>query len=146
MTESTILSYMSHDHRECDALLAQAEETVQAENETLAKEQLQEFTYRMDLHFRREEKILFPAFEEETGMFQGPTTVMKMEHDQMRTVFGQIGNALANNDLDQIEGILETLVILMQQHNAKEEQILYSGCDESISNGADIIEKMKALT
>ena len=34
-------------------------------------------------HFDMEEKLCF-QFEEVTGMTQGPTMIMRMEHDQMR--------------------------------------------------------------
>ena len=29
---------------------------------------------------------MFPSFEEVTGMTQGPTMVMRMEHNQMRSI------------------------------------------------------------
>ena len=37
-------------------------------------------------HFEMEEAVLFPAFEEATGMTQGPTMVMHAEHVQMKGV------------------------------------------------------------
>ena len=35
-------------------------------------------------HFCAEEQVLFPAFEEQTGMLTGPTQVMRSEHMQLR--------------------------------------------------------------
>jgi hemerythrin-like domain-containing protein len=50
---------------------------------------------------------------------------MKMEHEQMRGLIANIGGLVTAKDKDEVLGEAETLLILMQQHNMKEEQILY---------------------
>ena len=50
--------------------------------------------------------------------------VMRREHDQMRTLFAQIEDALQRHDEDDFLGSTETLLILIQQHNMKEEGML----------------------
>ena len=54
----------------------------------------------------------------------GPTRMMRMEHEQMRQLFSELAEALENRDKDGYLGLSETLMILMQQHNMKEEQVL----------------------
>jgi len=67
-------------------------------------------------------------------MTQGPTRVMCMEHDQMRNSLAQLQRFLNAGELEQCEGILEGMLILIQQHNTKEENILYPLCDAHITS------------
>lgn len=83
---------------------------------------------------------MFPAFEAATGMTQGPTQVMRMEHRQMRGLMAQMQQAWAERDGEAFAGAAETLLILMQQHNMKEENILYPMCDQHVM--ADIGEQV----
>lgn len=83
--------------------------------------------------------MLFPAFENATGMTQGPTQVMRMEHGQMRELTEQMNQALAAQDADAFAGAAETLLILMQQHNMKEENILYPMCDQALAGQVDTL-------
>ena len=55
----------------------------------------------------------------------GPTAVMRMEHQQMRGLLDQIGEAMDANDAQQALDIGDTLLMLIQQHNVKEENMLY---------------------
>lgn len=91
------------------------------------------FIAEMERHFQCEEDLLFPAFEAATGMSQGPTQVMRMEHQQMRALMQQMQEAWTARDGDAFSGAAETLLILMQQHNMKEENILYPMCDRTVA-------------
>ena len=84
-------------------------------------------------HFASEEKTLFPTFEAKTGMTMGPTQVMRMEHVQMRALMDDAAVALADGETDNYLGLAETLLIMMQQHNMKEENILYPMCDQHLA-------------
>ena len=86
--------------------------------------------------------MLFPAFEEVNGP-AGPTQMMRMEHAQMRIMVEQIRTALAARDQQTFLGLAETLMLLIQQHNMKEEQILYPMMDESIVNVSDYVGKLQ---
>lgn len=50
---------------------------------------------------------------------------MRGEHDQMRELLVAAKFALDARDEDDYSGTAETLLIMMQQHNMKEENILY---------------------
>ena len=43
-----------------------------------------EFTCGLSRHINVEEGVLFPTFEQMTGMTTGPTTVMRSEHVEIR--------------------------------------------------------------
>jgi iron-sulfur cluster repair protein YtfE (RIC family) len=117
------------DHDACDNLYARAEEAVGQGNWEAARGSNAEFLGAMARHFGMEEEILFPAFEEASGSSMGPTQVMRHEHAQMRQLFEEMIEAVEGRDADGYLGAGETLLILMQQHNAKEEQILYPMTD-----------------
>ena len=86
-------------------------------------------------HFDCEEKTLFPTFEAKSGMRMGPTQVMRMEHGQIRALLDDAVDALEQANPDDFLGLADTLLIMMQQHNMKEENILYPMCDMRL--GAD---------
>jgi len=104
------------------------------------------FEAGMRRHFEMEEAILFPAFEEATGMTQGPTMVMRAEHVQMNGVLAQIQESLEIDDPDTTLGAGETLLMLIQQHNMKEEGMLYPMVDQQLTAQVpDLIQKMDAI-
>jgi len=127
-----IREFMAQDHRDCDLLFANAENAASSEDWKTAGQAFHEFIQAMERHLSVEEQTLFPAFEQETGVLSGPTEMMRMEHDQMRVLFAEMKYAVAQQDSDEYLGISETLLILMQQHNMKEEQILYSMMDQRL--------------
>ena len=100
----------------------------------------------MKHHFDMEEKIMFPSFEAKTGMQGGPTQIMRMEHSQMLQVLEQMKNDVEKKDKEHFFGLSETLMMLMQQHNMKEEQMLYRMADQHLSEDSEnVITQMKEL-
>ncbi len=138
---SSIQTFMTDDHRACDDLLA----ALEADFST-AKASFAPFKKRFLDHFEMEEAILFPALEEATGMHGGPTEVMRLEHSQMRNMIEQMAAAIAAEEADRFASVAETFLFMVQQHNAKEEQILYTLSDRALSARADeLIEAMQKL-
>lgn len=129
--------YMINHHHDCDELFAKAEESVGAGDWAQAKEGFETFAAQMERHFDMEDNLLFPKFDERTGHSGGPTMVMKMEHNQMRVVLHDMRAALEGKDAQQFLGQSETLLVLMQQHNFKEEKILYNMIDQLFGGEAD---------
>ncbi|MCK4675139.1 MAG: hemerythrin domain-containing protein [Gammaproteobacteria bacterium] len=127
-----IKEFMARDHKDCDLLFAKAENATAKDDWDTARQTFNEFVQAMERHLGIEEQVLFPAFEEETGMATGPTEMMRMEHEQMRTLFAEMKEAMEQQDSDDYLGAGETLLIMMQQHNIKEEQILYNIMDQHL--------------
>ena len=140
---NAIPEYMTAKHRECDDVFSEAESAVAQENWSLGLEKWQCFVDELNQHFGQEEDILFPKFERATGMTSGPTQVMRMEHQQMRSLVQDLDNALAKKNKDEFLGLSETLMVMMQQHNMKEEMMLYPMMAQHVSDGAQIIESFK---
>ena len=137
---ATISSFMQHNHRQCDELFAAAEEAVASENWEAAATAWQAFTDELEAHITdKEEGQLFPAIEAVNGPM-GPTAMMRSEHEQMRALVFQMSDPLTAQDDAQFLGLSETLMMLMQQHNMKEENILYPMMDQCIGDEASRLQ------
>jgi len=141
---TAINEFMTAHHKHCDELFIQAESAVEKEQWEEAEQKWHLFKEELEKHFQREEGVLFPEFESVTGMTAGPTQMMRMEHQQMRAILMEMDNNCQSHDKLGYLGLSETLMITMQQHNMKEEQILYPMTDSSISNPDDIINEMQS--
>jgi len=142
---STIKEYLSSDHSRCDELFAAVEDSV-ADSIDNAKEVYETFAEATERHFQMEERVMFPEFEQKTGMVAGPTEMMRQEHMQMRSLLKEMGSAIEAKDKDKFFGNSETLMILMQQHNMKEEQMLYTMAQQHLSAESDrIVDMMDSI-
>jgi len=142
---ASVIDFMSFDHKRCDDLYAAGESLAMEGNWDQAAEQLKAFVLGMRRHFFIEQEILFPAFTEATGMTGGPVQVMIMEHDQMKSVLDKMEEAISADDFEAVTGLGETLLILMQQHNVKEEGILYPMIDQHLQGEAEELIKRAQL-
>lgn len=140
----TIKDFMTHHHRGCDALLSLVEDAIDKKDFVDAREKYTEFKEETLKHFRMEEEYLFVKFEEQGGMQGcGPTQVMRMEHEQVRALFSKMDEALTQEDGSRFFDLSESLMILLQQHNAKEEQMLYTMIQNMFADQNDtIVEKL----
>ena len=142
----TINEYMAADHARCDQLYADGEAELLSGSFEKGRENMLAFEAGMRRHFEMEEAILFPALEEATGVTQGPTMVMRAEHIQMNGVLDQIKESLEIDDPDTFLGAGETLLMLIQQHNMKEEGMLYPMVDQHLTDQVPgLIQKMDAI-
>ena len=143
---STILKFLGSDHRACDDLFASAEAAAAQKNWDSARTLFDRFQAAMAHHLSMEETVLFPAFEARTGNTMGPTQVMRMEHEQMRGLMLDLAGAVEAGDRNACLGLSETLNMLMQQHNLKEENMLYPMSDQVLSNSRDdLIRSMQTI-
>ncbi len=136
---TTFRDVMTGDHRQCDAFFVAVETAL---NETRWDQAIAAFAAyerAMLRHFRAEENLLFPEFENRTGMRMGPTQVMRNEHAQMRELLEAAAAALQAQDAEDYSGYAETLLIMMQQHNMKEENVLYPMCDSHIGDTSAVL-------
>ena len=141
----TISEFMEADHRRCDEFFVAAEGAASQGDWDKAQNEFNEFRQAIEQHFAMEEEALFPSFEEASGNSMGPTQVMRYEHQQMRELFDEMAEAVAAKNADDFLGSAETLLILMQQHNRKEESILYPMSDQVLSGQREsLLERMRS--
>src|SRR5512139_363294 len=146
MEMSTILAFLGNDHRACDDLFAFAEAAVAQKNWGSARSLFERFQAAMAHHLAMEEEVLFPAFEARTGMRGGPTGGMRTEHQQMRGLLQDMERAVIDANFNGFLGLSETLNMLMQQHNLKEENMLYPMSDQVLGGEREeLIRSMEAV-
>ena len=134
-----ILEFMRDDHRACDHLYTEAENALAAKKTESAKELFEAFSSATNHHFDMEEKELFITFEKRTGMMGGPTQMMRYEHQQLRSLLESLRLALEENRPTDFFGIGESMMIMLQQHNMKEEQMLYPMIDRTFGCDAELM-------
>ena len=124
--EAGLAGFFTQDHRDCDSRWAELEGLLDSGISDASNQAWQEFDDSMRRHFAMEEDILFPAFDARSGMGGGgPTAMMRMEHQQMRGLLDQIGEAMSTGDTEEALDLGDTLLMVIQQHNVKEEGMLY---------------------
>ena len=132
--EAGLASFFMQDHQDCDARWADIEEQLDGTDKVTAQALWQAFDSSMRRHLAMEEDILFPAFDSRSGMGGGgPTAMMRMEHQQMRGLLDQISASMAIGDSEEALDVGDTLLMLIQQHNIKEEGMLYPMAQNMLS-------------
>lgn len=131
-----ISEYMNRHHRHCDDILARAGKSAAAGDWAGLERDFGTFLREIERHIDAEEILLFPAFEEKTGMTGGPAAVMRAEHREMREVFAQMRAASEGKDGKLYLSVSGNLLSLLEQHNMKEERMLYPMIDASLGDDA----------
>ena len=140
---TTITETMAADHRRCDELFSEAEEKIAKGEWPGGEQKFTDFLNAMEHHFEMEESVLFQDFEQRTGQAMGPTQMMRMEHIQMRQLFADMEQAMTAQDKERCLGLAETLMMIMKQHNMKEERMLYPMTDQAFgSDASQVLERM----
>ena len=139
----SIAEFFERDHREIDAIFEKL--TFQDSKKDLSF--FNEFDKRLERHILWEESILFPAVTEVNPMIgQGPVRIMNMEHEAIRHTKAKAHRAFEDGDLHQARENCEAVRSMLEQHNMKEEHILYPACDHGLDAKvvAGILEKISA--
>jgi len=143
---TNLVEYMLAEHEYCNDLFCDGENLATESKWSELKSVFEKFVMETEKHFAKEEKVLFPHAEQSMGSDAGPTAVMRMEHEQMRALIGNLKPLIEKENKEGFLGETETLLVLMQQHNMKEEQILYPMIDRMVgANLAAVIDAMEAL-
>ncbi|MBS0326152.1 MAG: hemerythrin domain-containing protein [Proteobacteria bacterium] len=138
-------NYMTEHHRHCDALFARAMDLAAAPDWDGVEREGGAFLREIERHIELEETLLFPAFEEATGMTAGPTATMRSEHEEMRGLFAEMRRAAGTKDAAPYLEASRALQLLLQQHNVKEESMMYPMLDHALRDHApDLVRQLEA--
>jgi iron-sulfur cluster repair protein YtfE (RIC family) len=131
--QGSITGILTREHRRLDELWNQARSAFEGDAPGGARARMEAFGTALRDHIRDEEEILFPAFEERTGMSGGgPTMVMRMEHREMETHLDAIMVALEEGgDLAGVVERASEFFALLDSHDQKEERMLYPMMDRA---------------
>lgn len=130
---NTFLAFMSTDHDRLEDIFKEFKKRRDS-NRNEAKRLFHDFKIGLQKHIVWEEEILFPIFEQKTGMHDsGPTAVMRMEHRQIKSFLEEIHKKLLADELEGIEAVEADLLEVLRLHNQKEENVLYPAIDNLVN-------------
>jgi len=143
----TIKEFMESDHKRLDGLFKTFQE-LKNENPQEAKQNFCPFRRGLFVHIQWEEEILFPIFEEKTGMKDnGPTSVMRKEHIEIKDLLDRIREKIRTGNFNT-KDMDDSLSYILRSHNDKEENLLYPWIDQSVNDKEkkEIFERIKEMT
>jgi iron-sulfur cluster repair protein YtfE (RIC family) len=132
-TVPTIRTFFAEDHDRLDGLFARFREWKRADYAE-AKQAFREFKFGLQRHIVWEEQILFPLFEQKTGMWDtGPTEVMRREHrligERLEALHDRVRRHDPESDTEE-----KALQEALEAHNLKEEMALYPALDRLLTD------------
>lgn len=127
---TTICDYLILDHQRCDSFFLQAEESIRLKNWPQAQDSFRFFQNAIEHHLDMEERILFPAFEQAIRNSEGPISMLRLEHLQIRAMLERMAEAVGRQSSVDFMLHWETFMLLQHQHNQKEEELLYPLLDK----------------
>ena len=129
----SIKGTMMKDHAACDAAFERSTDAARGADWTKLQSESDAFLAHIARHIKLEEDLLFPTFEEHTGMSAGgPTETMRGEHVQMQPLFARMRHAAAAKDAAGYLDASQALHEILHQHNMKEEQMMYPMLDQAL--------------
>jgi regulator of cell morphogenesis and NO signaling len=132
-TVQSISALFAEDHDHLDGLL-ESFRRKKFENYSEAKPFFREFKFGLQRHIVWEETILFPLFEQKTGMHNtGPTEVMRAEHRRIGACLEALHEKVRRQDPES-EAEEAALLGALEVHNQKEEMVLYPALDRLLSD------------
>lgn len=135
-----ISNYMEQDHVVIDGFAERAVAAAAASDWAALEREGGEFLTRLRRHIDMEEQVLFPAFEERTGMSAGgPSVQMRHEHEQMRPILARLQEALSARDGAGYQQATRALFDILLPHNQKEEQMMYPMLDRALGPDAELL-------
>lgn len=130
--QKTISAFYEQDHDRLDELFKMFQ-TFKRSDCAKAKAAFQEFQFGLQRHMAWEEDLLFPLWEEKTGMTEGgPTFVMRAEHRHIGAQLEAIHAKVAGGNVES-EQEEQALSALLGAHNMKEERVLYPSIDQMMT-------------
>jgi hemerythrin superfamily protein len=127
----SIVETFTSDHREIDEQFKAYKRAKRSDSEQ-ALEHLKSFRSQLLNHIGAEEDVLFPAYEDRLGVppDAGLTGAMREEHRFIKQALNTLLEEFKNGeDTEETE---KKLLRLLSEHNANEENRLYSELDNTL--------------
>ncbi|MDE3023225.1 MAG: hemerythrin domain-containing protein [Pseudomonadota bacterium] len=125
-------SFMHEDQRFINELWKNTQGAASYQTWELAQHFLDTFIQGLLLHIDIEEKILFPALEERQGWSDGPTSLMRREHDEIKYQLHQLKTMAEEWSVDEFRETGDLLTSLMELHNSREKIVFYPLCTQAM--------------
>lgn len=132
-----VSEFLGSDHHRLAGILTEVTRLVGNGAHADAAPLFAEFACGLNWHIDAEEITLFPAFEQKTGVLEGPTPVLRDEHRQIRSRMDEVADALKAGDAAAAGRAITALDDILGEHNYKEEQVLYPMTDHAMVDGQE---------
>jgi hemerythrin-like domain-containing protein len=129
-----ISELLSEQHRHCHRRLEAFNRSLAEGDWEAAELAALAFGDALHAHMWAEEEHLFPALAQASELARVPIRTMRSEHVQIRALLDDLIQSLVTRDLDRVKGIAETLLVLIRQHDTKEEAVLYALADRLLDD------------
>lgn len=146
-TDRTVTEYLEGDHRRLDNIFVGFHRAVKGGDWTTATAAFGEFNLGLRRHIKTEEEVLFPIFEDKTGMTDnGPTFIMKMEHTEIHALLDRMQKGTEEKDATKASEAAYAFNNVLSDHNMKEEHILYPESDGfmDVTERLNVVKKAQA--
>lgn len=125
----TVSAYLAAEHHRLNALLDEVADAVADGRFADARGIWESFQAGLLRHLRIEDELVFPVFEVRSGMSDGPTVALRIEHGQIRRIAALLGAALEREDAAAFRDALGFLDAFVIDHESKEEHVLFPTTD-----------------
>lgn len=126
--DGTAGTQLEHDHHRIDDGFARFVESLSGE---VDRASFDDAARALRHHIYVEETLHFPVLRA-AGLL-APVLVMLREHGEIWDLLDAIRDALDAGDIDSVRGVWPQLAAVLEQHNMKEERILYPAGDKTLS-------------
>ncbi len=140
-----VSEYLGGDNQRLDAILDTVRRLVREGAHQEAAHAFAEFSCGLEWHIDAEETTLFPAFEEKTGIREGPTRVLRDDHRQIRFRLTEIAGALHAGDVAGIERAIAALGSALDEHRLMEDQVVYPLIDQAMNDAEERDELVRRI-
>ncbi len=127
--DDTVGRQLEHDHHRIDDSFAQFAKSLN--ESSIDRDAFDVAAGALRHHIYVEETLHFPVLRA-VGLL-APVLVMMREHGEIWDLLDAIGQSLTAGNTDEAQRLWPQLSAVLEQHNAKEEQILYPAGDQKIS-------------
>lgn len=130
----TICEYLAEEHLRCDRLFARVETCIASRDWAKAAEQFRNFEDALGRHILMEEGILFPAFANAVSNASAPIGMLRTEHQRLKAIMERLADSIQCESVRDFTLHADSYVLLIQQHNMKEEEMLYPFLDRVLAD------------
>lgn len=135
MSASTVTACFAAAHHRLDRLVAEVSDSVSGSDLRAARFYFKELARHLRSHLYFEETFMFPLLEMACGA-NGPMCVLRREHEEIESRLGGLQASLFLGSLADVRAELAALVATLENHNGREERVLYPMIDRELDDHA----------
>lgn len=136
--------YLLRCHRQHQQQLRKLRHCIKHHAWTLAQRRCHDLCAYLDSRFHDEETLLYPLLEQNGRQQDGPTTILRYEHDAMREQLEALFQAVCQHETGHCLALGSGLHSLLQQHHARESVVMNALCQPAPARLAQLLHRAQA--